>query len=133
MGKAHKTKLITGSYNYSDKQGVQVQLSLYVFEEGEHTIVYCPALDISGYGSNEDAAQDDFKAVMTEYFRYIIQKKTVREDLTRMGWTVKKSLHKKMTPPTDEEVMKMNESFSELMKTNPIKRLSEPIQIPAFA
>jgi len=133
MDKAHKTSLLKGTYKHSENEVVDIQLSVYIFKEDEFTIAYCPALDLSGYGNNEDEANVDFKAVLAEYFNYTISKKTIRQDLQELGWVIKKSMHKKMIPPTDEQIMRTNESFNHIMTTYPVRKVNTPIQIPAFA
>ncbi len=133
MPKAHRESLLRGTIKTEKNVGFNIQLSVYLFEEDEFTIAYCPALDLSGYGSNEDEAQKDLQAVLTEYFIYTTNKNTIREDLKSMGWTLKKSLHKKMTPPSDEEILKTNENFSHIIKSFPVRKINTPVQIPAFA
>lgn len=133
MAKAHKESLLRGTINTAKNTGIKIQLTVYLFEEDEYTIAYCPALDLSGYGMNETEAKDDLQAVLTEYFIYTTNKKTIRQDLQNLGWTLKKSTHKKMTPPSEEHIMKTNENFNHIMKTFPVRKINTPIQMPAFA
>lgn len=130
--KQPKSSLIKGTYKHSDSEHIEMQLSIYYFEEDEFTIAYCPALDISGHGKDEQTAYEDLTVMLSEYFRYTTHKNTIRKDLSNMGWNIKKSAHKKMTPPTDEEVMKNNENFNHIMSNFEVRKVSKPIQIPAF-
>jgi len=133
MAKAHKESLLRGTIRYAKDEQVKVQLSVYLFEEDEYTIAYCPALDLSGYGRSEVEAHNDLEAVLTEYFIYTAHKKTIRQDLQSLGWSLKKSAHKKMIPPSDEQIMKTNENFNHIINTFPVRKVNTPIQIPAFA
>lgn len=133
MAKVHKQSLLRGTIKTAKNTGITVQLSVYLFEEDEYTIAFCPALDLSGYGANEEQATGDLQAVLTEYFLYTTQKKTIREDLQNLGWVVKKSMHKKMLPPSEEQILKTNENFSHILKTFPVRKVNTPVVIPAFA
>ena len=46
---------------------VRVRLSYILFEDGGQTVVYCPALDVYGYGADEREAKESFKVCMSEY------------------------------------------------------------------
>lgn len=75
----------------SIKQGrnlIQLKLDIIIFKEDESTIVYCPPLDLAGYGISEPEARKSFKTVLSEYFRYTLNKTTLKEDLQRRGWKV---------------------------------------------
>jgi hypothetical protein len=133
MAKPHKSSLINGTYKHSANEELKMQLSIYYFEEDEFTIAYCPALDISGHGNDEASAYHDLTLMLSEYFRYTIHKKTIRKDLSNLGWVLKNSDHKRMIPPTDEEIMKVNENFQQIVSKYTVKKVSTPIQIPVFA
>ena len=100
----------------SDQHGkthIQFNLDIIIFKEGESTIVYCPPLDLSGYGHSEHEAQASFKTVLSEYFRYTLNKDTIKDDLHRMGWKVK-SRKKPIEPPTLQRILRDNENFSRI-------------------
>ncbi len=134
MDKPTKSYLVKGSFKYSENETIEMQLSLYFFNEDDYVIAYCPALDLSGYGATESEADEDFKVVLSEYFTYTMHKNTIREDLKKMGWQLKKSLHKKMKAPSDEQVRETNENFNNILLSNPsIKKVNRAVQIPVFA
>lgn len=55
---------------------MQVDLALILFEEDGSQIAYCQALDVSGYGNDEEEAKRSFEISLSEFFRYLINKKT---------------------------------------------------------
>jgi hypothetical protein len=69
----------------------QVGLSLIEFNENDVTIVYSPALNLSGYGYNSDEAKNSFNIALHEFFQYTNNKKTFDKVLIELGWTIKGS------------------------------------------
>ena len=67
-----------------NKQSIDMLLSLISFEEDGAKIVYCPALDISGYGNSEQDANDSFAISLEEFFSYTTHKGTFNDELRRM-------------------------------------------------
>lgn len=60
-----------------------------MFQEDGAYIVYCPALDLSAYGQNEEEARKAFEQTFEMHFTYCINKKFLYEDLKKHGWTIK--------------------------------------------
>ena len=54
-----------------------VGLSLVEFEEDNVTIIYSPALDLSGYGYSQPEAKQSFWEALPEFLRYTNNKKTL--------------------------------------------------------
>lgn len=52
------------------KANVKVNIPIIIFEEDNVQIVYCPALDVSGYGKDEAEAYSSFKISIHEFFRH---------------------------------------------------------------
>ena len=59
-------KMIFDALMSTEKGGLTVHLSLYSFIENKVTIIYCPALDISGYGLDEEEARKSFETIFSE-------------------------------------------------------------------
>lgn len=68
---------------------VETGLSLVSFIEDGVTIIYSPALDLSGSGYDLNEAKASFWEALTEFFRYTVNKKTLLPELKRLGWSVK--------------------------------------------
>ncbi len=109
---------------------VHVDLPVILFEEDGSQIAYCPALDISGYGNNEDEAKRSFEISLSEFFRYLINKKTVEKEFKRLGWKIKKDNVKKMIPPSMSELLSNNENFSRIFNNFPFRKIDERIALP---
>jgi hypothetical protein len=121
-----------GTY-HSEKANVKVNLDMIFFEEDGNHIVYCPALDLCGYGKTESEASESFKIVLGEFFTYTIHKNTLRKVLGDMGWTIKTSKRKPMYPPDMTELLKNNDNFSRIFNNHDFRKTSENFNIPACA
>ena len=62
-------------------RGYNVKVSVVQFKEDQAVIIYCPALDLSGYGNTDTEARHSFETVLFEYIRYADNKGTLNEDL----------------------------------------------------
>ena len=68
-----KKQIMSGQW-VSGKNRIKCSLPLIIFEEDNNVITYCPALDLSGYGSNEEEAKKSFEVTLSEYFKYTVNK-----------------------------------------------------------
>ncbi|OFX26983.1 MAG: hypothetical protein A2033_15930 [Bacteroidetes bacterium GWA2_31_9] len=99
-----------------DKGKINVGLSLVEFKENNITIIYSPALDLSGYGNNTDEARQSFEVSLREFLKYTTSKSTLNEVLMNLGWTINGSSTKpKYRPPLDTELISKNETYSEII------------------
>ena len=71
-----KKVVITGSWR-SASNIVKVRLPLIMFSEDDTQIIYCPALDLSGYGKTEPEARESFEITFDQFLQYTINKKTL--------------------------------------------------------
>ncbi len=120
----------SGTLNNAENK-VQVDLALILFEEDGTQVAYCPALDVSGYGNNEDEAKRSFEVSLSEFFRYLINKNTFEKEFKRLGWTIKKGQNKIMTPPLMSDLLSGNENFSRIFNNFPFRKIDERIALPA--
>ena len=118
------------TYRHGKKQ-VKVKVSIIIFEEDNSTIVYCPALDLSGYGSDEREALDAFKTVTLEYLKYRDNKNTLFQDLSAHGWVIPKHSRQKLAPPPMSELLTNNNEFNRVFNNLPFKKIDEEFAIPA--
>jgi hypothetical protein len=127
-----KKGTLTGTWSGGQNE-IECTLSLIIFEEDNNHIFYCPALDLSGYGSTEAEASSSFNQVLSEYFSYTVNKGTLAKDLRRLGWTLRKSLRKKATPPELSKLLETNEDFSRIFNTHDFRKTQTVVNIPAMA
>jgi hypothetical protein len=121
--------VVSGKIKTNNKE-IKVRLSYILFKDGGQTVVYCPALDVYGYGADEEEAKESFKICMGEFFKYTLNKKTFEDVLSQLGWQ-KKS--KKYTPPLFSSLLSKNKTLSEILNTRPFKKVDTSVPMPAFA
>lgn len=126
-----KQSRVQGALKLNSGDQFNFNLSLIIFEEGDSVICYCPALDLSGYGSTESEAIGSYKHIMGEYFDYTVKKKTLITDLRKHGWDIRKSARKKMTPPSMTRILETNEDFKKVFNNYSYKKIDTNISIPA--
>ena len=62
---------------------VETELALMSIQEDGVCFVYCPALDLTGYGDNEEEAKNSFATTLKIYLDYTIRNNTLWEDLEK--------------------------------------------------
>ncbi len=124
MGDLH----LTADFDVSNGT-YHVGLSLIEFEEDNVTIVYSPALDLSGYGYSAQEAQQSFSEALHEFLRYTNNKKTFDKVLKDLGWQIKGSKKKpKFNPPKDSDLISMNPLYNEIVNNKSYKVSREDIE-----
>ena len=113
----------------SSREHIGVNLPLIEFEEDGTQIIYCPALDIQGYGVNETEAKNSFNIVLEEYLRYTLNKETFFSELSRMGWKIKKG-SKPMVPPDLCHSLAINENFNRIFNQHDFRKYEQHIEMP---
>lgn len=83
-----KPGTIQGNLAFANGKELQVNLQFLVFEEDGVTIIYCPSLELNGYGNTEGEAFGSLKITLAEYFEYCLNKGTLWDDLKAHGFLV---------------------------------------------
>ncbi|MBQ9364054.1 MAG: type II toxin-antitoxin system HicB family antitoxin [Bacteroidaceae bacterium] len=68
------------------EQLITASLSAYVFAEDGNFVAYCPELDMSAAGTDEEDARTSLSEVLSIYFNDTISRGTLEEDLLAHGW-----------------------------------------------
>ncbi|MDP4228048.1 MAG: hypothetical protein Q8910_16940 [Bacteroidota bacterium] len=123
-----KSGHIIGSFK-EEKKKIDLKLPFIAFEEDGCQIVYCPALDISGYGLTEQEANDSFKVSLESFLSYTINKNTLLSELRRLGWNVK-NFYKPIVPPKMSKLLSDNENFSRIFNDHPFRKFDQDVEIP---
>ena len=108
------------SKDFITKQGdatYDIKVSVVQFIKDDIVIVYCPSLDLSGYGNSDFEARESFKTVLLEYIRYASEKGTLDEDLQDHGWVRLRTKTPSMTPPAMTDLLATNENFRRIFNT----------------
>jgi hypothetical protein len=119
-----------GTWQHGDKK-VAIKLSLIIFEEDGNTVVYCPALDLSGYGQTESDATESFKVVTSEYMLYATNKNTLLNDLKAHGWILPKQKKQTFIPPDISTLLTTNSEFNRIFNHFPYRKIDQEFAIPA--
>ncbi len=79
-------------------KGVKVEVSLPVsfLREGKHFIAYTPSLDLSTSALSYDKAKKRFGEIVQIFFEELLEKGTLDEVLTGLGW---RKVRKRWSPP----------------------------------
>jgi hypothetical protein len=121
---------IKGTWSSGDRE-IDVHLSFIIFNQEGIMVVYCPALDVSGYGKSEEEAFKSFEISLGEFLLYTNNKETFTSELQRMGWTIKKSKYKPMIPPPMSKLLEDNDNFSKIFNTYPFRKIDHTVSLPA--
>lgn len=120
------------SASFKDRnQLVNVDLSVFIWNEDQIFFAYSPAFDITGYGNSEDEARKSFEVVLEEFLKYTHNKDTIFEELEKLGWTVNKR-KKRVKSPDLNELLVDNEHFKHIYSSKAPKQESRNIEL-AFA
>jgi len=114
---------------YSDgKKNVEVNVSIFLWDEDSVFYVYSPALDITGYGLNKEEARESFETTLHEFILYTQNKKTIFKELENLGWAVNKR-KKRVISPEFEDMLSENEHFKHLYKSKDLVRDSSNVNL----
>lgn len=80
-------------------KSAEFKLSIMFFEEDEHVVAYCPALDLYTQGKDFDDTKRMFKDAVDLYFKEITESGTYKEVLLDLGWKVSATQPKELVPP----------------------------------
>jgi len=100
-----------------------------MFSEDNTKIMYCPALEVSGYGKSDPEARESFETSLDQFLEYTILKKTLSSELEKLGWKLHDK-HKPAYPPTMQQLLEKNENFNRIFNDHPFKKIDEQFEIP---
>lgn len=73
-----------------------LNLPVSITKQGKRYVAYSPVLDLSTSGKNEKEAKKNFAEIVGIFFDEIIEKETIHDVLTELGWQKKQN---NFTPP----------------------------------
>lgn len=126
-------KSTTKGFISVDQNKIEGSLDIIIFKEDDTTIVYCPPLEVYGYGVDENEAHESFKISLAEFFKYCTNKNTLRNELERLGWQLKRSKSKPMIPPSITELLTSNENLSRIYNNFDFRKTTTVVSIPEVA
>ena len=114
-----------------EKGQIELQVPLISFIDDNTHIIYCPVLDLSGYGIDETEARKSLDIVLEEYLTYTTNKGSLWNDLKKLGWIVKKNKQRKAIPPPISDLLETNKEFNRIFNNYSFKKYSTDISLPA--
>lgn len=113
--------------------GMSVKLDVYIFTEDNTVIAYSPALDLCGYGYNDEDAKESFHIAVTEYLDFGLSHKTLVADLRSHGWKVRSLKQRKMSSPSFDTLLRNNDTFRDILENKDYRKESQPLPLPVIA
>jgi hypothetical protein len=104
---------------------INVNLTVVIFLDDKVTIVYCPALDLAGYG--EDEARQSFQTVIEEYFDYTVSRGTLFADLKLHGW---ETTQQTIRQPEISDLLTTNKHFADIFNKYDFRKTAFNITVP---
>jgi hypothetical protein len=76
----------------------ELKLAVNFIKEGKSVVAYSPALDISTAGKDKKEAQKNFEEMVSIFFEDIIERNTIKDVLSDLGWKKKSKIMSKHNP-----------------------------------
>ena len=102
---------------------VKASLEVYLFEEEGTRIAYCPALNLSAYGTTLEDAKSEFAQILKEYLEDCIRQDTLIADLSAHGWKIQP---KKYVAPIATDMLIANETLRDIVNNRVYRKMMLP-------
>ncbi|WP_300744497.1 hypothetical protein [uncultured Rikenella sp.] len=122
--------VFAGTMNVQGRK-IKVKLSVIKFEDGGCTVLYCPAVEVYGYGKTDAEARSSLSVCMEEFFTYTLQNNTLAEELDRLGW--KQNEEREIVPPSFSSLLRKSKILNGILNTRNFSKTDRNFDIPAFA
>lgn len=99
-------------------------------DENVH-VVSSPALDLYGYGNDEEEARQSFSTALNEYLDYTRETETLLLDLERLGWYIDPKA-RTLASPSLEATLRQNTDFGAVLANRPLKTYHRIVRFDAF-
>ncbi|MCX6235491.1 MAG: hypothetical protein NT175_12380 [Bacteroidetes bacterium] len=115
------------------KNKINVVLALITFKENDICFVYSPTLDITGYGNTDQEARDSFNIALKEFLRYTTNKKTLNDELKRLGWTIVKHQPNPIyNQPFLDQLLRDKSYLKDIIREKEFSRINERVALPVM-
>ena len=117
--------------NFSNNRGkIDFNLPVIKFQEDDIFFYYTPALDLTGYGKTEQEAYDSFQQSLGQFLDYTTNKKTLFDQLKKLGWKVNK---KSWVVPSLKDMIIENDYLAEIFEEKAYTKFNHTVSFPAIA
>lgn len=104
---------------------LSASLSAYVFADGGAYVAYCPELDISAAGTDEEDAKLSLSEVLSIYFDDTIHRGTLEEDLLAHGW---RKRGESVEEPTTSTLLRQRPALRSIINKREFRKIAMPIK-----
>lgn len=126
-----KSGTLSSQMNIAGKNIVKMRLPVVQFQDNGTEVIYCPALNVYGYGLTSAEAVDSLEISIEEFFTYTLRKKTLGAELEKLGWVIRRS--HKYRPPLFSSLIEKNKVLHKIMNTRPFYKTDHNFAIPAVS
>ena len=106
--------------NYIKTDGastVEAFVEVQLIKVGDYIVSYCPALDLSSFGNDEEDAKEGFEEALSIFFDELHKRGTLEKVLLNLGWGLRKLPVASFEPPEEKYLKKhplnVNKTFNE--------------------
>ena len=91
----------------TDPKKISVGLEVVFYEEGDYMVAYCPALDLSSFGKDENDAKNSFVDALDIFIEETHKRGTLEKILLDLGWSLRKKPSADYKPPMTDDMIKL--------------------------
>ena len=110
---------------------IMVSLDIISYSEDGCKIIYCPALELSGYGKTKAAAEESFMITLHEFLDFTLEHGTLPKVMEELGW--KRGVGGAVVPPTMKDMYKSRVELQDLISERNFTKRRSNISLPVFS
>ena len=107
-----------------------ISVDIMIIEEGEYFVAYCPALELTSYGTSQVEAKKSFADAVKIFIEETEKKGTLATVLLSLGWTLRQKPVTTYVPPITKSFIPPHLKASSVTHVRGIKG---KIGIPSLA
>jgi predicted RNase H-like HicB family nuclease len=69
-----------------EKNSIKITIQIVLFQEDNMWVAYCPALELSSYGDDQQDAKTAFREALDIFLKETDRKSTLERYLLKLGW-----------------------------------------------
>ncbi len=108
-----------------------VSLDIISYIEDGCRIIYCPALELSGYGKTKAAAEESFMITLHEFLDFTLEHGTLTKAMEELGWKLEAG--GAVVPPSMKEMYSSRAELQDLISERSFTKRRSNISLPAFS
>ena len=124
--KGKLTGTVTGSMEIPPHL-FEYELPMLLFKDSGSMVVYCPPLDLSGYGKTIKEAEASFDTTLEIYLKETMDDNTLEEDLKSLGWNF---IDNNPKPPELTKLASSNRNLKKILNKGTYTQKRKTIELP---